>query len=149
MGKRIYTRAFASVRFCSQSLDPLDVTLALRLPPDHTHRRGEPRIGRDGRTGRVREYAPYRAGQWSMSSERWVDSPRLHMHLLWLLNQLEPKAAAIAELRRREVEVDFFCFSSGYTKLAPSIPRAVRDRAAKLGITIEIDHYPMERTEKA
>src|SRR5262245_42055319 len=132
MSKRIYTRAYASVRFYSPSLDPLDVTLALRLPATFVCRRGEPRLGRNGRTGKVREYAPYSAGMWSMSSEKWVNSPRLQVHLAWLLDQLEPKATAIGKLFAAGVEADFFCFSSGYTKLPPALPRAVRGRAERL-----------------
>jgi hypothetical protein len=46
MPKRVYDRAYASVRFWADKLDPLKVTLALRLPPDHTHPDGEPRLRR-------------------------------------------------------------------------------------------------------
>jgi len=67
--KRVYDRAHAAVRFFADSLDPLTVTLALRLPPDHVHRAGEPRLVRT-RKGTVKEYGPYPAGMWSMSSEQ-------------------------------------------------------------------------------
>jgi hypothetical protein len=138
--KRTYDRAYAAVRFCGDALDPLAVTLALHLPADHVHRDGEPRLKRT-RKGRVAEYAPYRGGMWSMSSEPWVNSPRLAVHLEWLLGQLEPKAEAIAALRRGGIDVDFFCFSSGSTPQPPSLPRSLRNRAAALGIEIVIDHY--------
>ena len=143
MPRRVYDRAYASVRFCGDSLDPLAVTLALRLPADHVHRDGEPRLART-RKGRVVEYAPYRGGMWSMSSQRWVNSPRLAVHLEWLLDQLEPKADAIASLRRGGVDVDFYCFSSGSTPQPPLLPRVIRDRAAALGIRIDIEHYSGE-----
>src|SRR5438067_1736607 len=123
MTKHVYDRAYASVRFWSETLDPLTVTLALRLPPDHTHRKGEPRLARRSRSGQVHEYAPYLAGMWSMSSEKWVTSPRLSVHLEWLLNELEPKAAAVHELLAGGVAADFFCFSSGSTPLPPSLPK--------------------------
>ncbi|MBC8106232.1 MAG: DUF4279 domain-containing protein [Anaerolineae bacterium] len=148
MGKRVYTDAHAAVRFFAPTLDPLDVTLALRLPADHTHRCGEPRLVRRGRTGEVHEYAPYPAGSWSMSSKQWVNSPRLHVHLAWLLDQLEPKADAVAKLIQDGANVDFFCYSSGYTRLHPAIPRAIRERARRLGIVIEIDHYPMREDDR-
>jgi hypothetical protein len=138
--KRVYDRAYASVRFFGNSLDPLTVTLALRLPADHVHRDGEPRLRRT-RKGRVVEYAPYRGGMWSMSSERWVSSPRLAVHVEWLLEQLEPKADTVATLRLGGAEADFYCFSSGSTPHPPSLPRVLRDRAAVLGIEIIIDHY--------
>lgn len=34
MPKRVFTEAFASVRFYGDTMDPLGVTRALRLPPD-------------------------------------------------------------------------------------------------------------------
>jgi hypothetical protein len=139
---RTYQRAHASVRFFGESLDPLDVTLALRLPPDHVHRRGEPRLGRSQK-GHVVEYSPYRDGMWSMSSDAWVQSPRLAVHLEWLLNQLEPKKVPIQDLIEGGAKVDFFCFSSGTTPKPPALPRSIRDRANALGIEILIDHYDL------
>jgi hypothetical protein len=134
------------VRFWGERLDPLTVTLALRLPADHTHRDGEPRLQRV-KSRQVQEYAPYHGGMWSMSSEKWVQSPRLAVHLDWLLRQLEPKADAVRSLLVDGIEADFFCFSSGSTATPPSLPRAIRDRAAALRIKIVIDHYgPTYRT---
>lgn len=140
--KRVYSRAYASVRFYADTLDPLTVTLALRLPPDQTHRDGEPRLHRV-KSGRIEEHSPYRGGMWSMSSEKWVQSPRLAIHLDWLLNQLEPKADAVHTLLAEGVQADFFCFSSGSTAAPPSLPRTIRNRAAALGIKIDIDHYTL------
>lgn len=128
------------MRFFGDSLDPLTVTLALRLPADHVHRDGEPRLVRT-RKGVVKEHAPYRGGMWFMSSERWVQSPRLAAHFEWLLDQLEPRKEEIAALLADGVTADFFCFSSGSTPAAPSLPRRLRERATALGIRLEIDHY--------
>ena len=128
------------MRFSGERLDPLTVTLALKLPADHIHRDGEPRLQRV-RSGQVKEYAPYHGGMWSMSSKKWVQSPRLSVHLDWLLRELESKADAVRSLLADGVEADFFCFSSGSTATPPSLPRAIRDRAAALGIKIVIDHY--------
>lgn len=108
---RVYTDAYASLRVWGPELDPLTVTLALRLPPDTSHRNGEPRIRREKRTGKVREYAPYDGGLWSMSSKAWVHSPRLAVHLDWLLAQVEPRADVLRALMTGGVEVDLFCFS--------------------------------------
>lgn len=140
MPKRIYTRAYASARFWADDLDPLMITQALLLPPDTQHRRGEPRLFRT-KTGKIEQRSPCRAGLWTMSSERWVDSPRLHIHLLWLLEQLEPRRTAIDEILANGVTADFFCYSCGLTPEPPSIPRTVRDRADALRFTIQIDHY--------
>ena len=140
MPKRIYSHAYASVRFIAPNLDPLIVTKALKLPPDHQHRVGEPRLTRS-RNGNVQEYSDYRGGLWAMSSERWVESPRLETHVDWLLSQLEPLADAIQNLIVNGTRVDFFCFSLGSSEDPPSLPRTIRERAESLGITIEIDHY--------
>lgn len=140
MTKRVYDRAFAALRICGDTLDPLSVTLALRLPPDHVHRNGEPRLVRT-RNGKITEHSHYRGGMWSMSSEAWVQSPRLAVHLEWLLNQVEAKSDALAALLADGVKSEFFCFSSGSTPIPPSVPRSVRARAVALGIQIEIDHY--------
>jgi len=145
--KRVYDRAYASVRFSADKLDPLTVTLALRLPPDHTHRDGETRLRRV-RSGQVKQYAPYRGGMWSMSSEKWVQSPRLAVHIEWLLRELEPKTDAVRSLLADGIEADFFCFSSGSTATPPSLPRAIRDRAAALGIEIVIDYYGPSEAEQ-
>jgi hypothetical protein len=132
--------AYASVRLASADLDPLQVTLRLRLPPDHTHRRGEPRLRRT-HGGQVREYSPYPHGMWSMSSQPWVHSPRLAVHVEWLLRELEPKAAEVRALIASGVEGDIFCYSRGHSLKPPSIPRRLRERAAALGLEIGIDHY--------
>jgi len=138
--KRIFTRAYASVRVAGESLDPFDVTLALKLPYDHIHRNGEPRLKRR-RDGRVCEYSPYSQGMWSMSSEHWVESPVLDTHLCWLLDQLEPRRIQIREFLDAGVKIDFFCYSAGNNPDPPSLPRETRNRAAALGIKIDIDHY--------
>ena len=147
MSKRVYDGAYASVRFTAETLDPLAATLALRLPPDHAHRLGEPRLRRV-RSGQVKEYARYRVGMWSMSSEAWVRSARLAAHIEWLLRELEPKADAIRSLLASGIEADFFCYSSGSTAKPPSLPRAIHDRAAALGIEIVIHHYEVSDTER-
>ena len=110
--KRTYTRAHASARFWADYLDPLTITQALLLPPDTQHRRGEPRLLRT-KSGKVEQRTPFRAGSWSMSSEHRVESPRLHIHLLWLLEQLEPHQTAIDEILANGVMADFFATRVG------------------------------------
>ena len=148
MPKRVYSRAYASVRFIGPTLDPLNITRALRLPPDHQHRNGEPRLTRS-RNGNVQEYAAYREGMWSMSSKAWVESPRLETHLDWLLSQLEPLAHAVHGLMAAGLDVDFFCYSLGSSEDPLSLPRSIKARAESLGITIEIDHYVEDDSDGA
>jgi len=139
-----YTRAYASVRFMGDSLDPLDVTQLVRLPHDHAHRDGEPTIRRRRTDLSVNEYAPYRGGMWTMSSERWIRSSDLDAHVCWLLEQLEPRAAQVKQLLSRGIVGDIFCFSSGAPVSAPTLPDQTVARAAALGLTIDIDYYGSE-----
>ena len=76
-----------------------------------------------------------------MSSESWVESPRLETHLDWLLSQLELRVDDIRDLLSSGINADFFCFLSGSSESPPSLPKAIHDRADALGIRIEIDHY--------
>lgn len=140
MSRKVYQRAFASARLSGERLDPLDVTRALVIPPDRQHRAGEPRLSRT-KSGGVRRYDDYNQGMWSISSRRFVDSPRLEVHLDWLLKQFEERRSEIAELTRGDVIADFFCFSEGATDQPPSLPRAIRERSEALGMEIIIDHY--------
>lgn len=146
MPKRVYTRAYASVRFTAPDLDPMFITKALRLPPDRQCRRGEPCFRRTEK-GRVNELPECKFGLWSMSSEKWVESPRLETHLRWLLAELEPRADEIRSLAIDELKIDFFCFSAGASPSPPSIPKSIIERAKHLGISVEIDHYDTTNDE--
>ncbi|PHS15423.1 MAG: hypothetical protein COA78_05020 [Blastopirellula sp.] len=140
MPKRVYSKAYASIRFNGPQLDPLIVTQALKLPPDHQHRNGEPRLVRT-RSGKIEENPAYRQGQWSMSSKDLVESPKLETHIRWLLSQLEPLALEIQGFISRDIKVDFFCYSVGSIEQPPSLSNEIKERARLLGIEIVIDHY--------
>jgi hypothetical protein len=140
------TSAHASVRFMGDSLDPLEVTKALRLPCDHSHRSGEPRVRRR-RDGSVHEYAPYREGMWSMSSEGHVSSQALDLHIHWILEQLEPRKAAVERLLDSGVIADIYCYSAGSTSRAPELPSETIARCAALSIAMGIDHYEVGEDE--
>jgi len=137
---RIYVKAHASLRLFAEDLDPSDVTRALELPPDHAHRKSDLRISRTKR-GKVQVYSPYTNGMWSMSSELWVSSPRLHMHIQWILDQIQPKADALARIVAPAVSASVVCYSLGKSASPPSIPQALRDRLDELDLPLEIDHY--------
>lgn len=75
-----------------------------------------------------------------MSSEDWVDSPKLQVHLEWLLSELEPKADSVARILNEGVEADFYCISRGATDQPPTISSEVFTRSTELGFRIEIAH---------
>lgn len=138
--QRIYTEAYASLRFVAKNLDPLDVTLILRLPPDETHRAGEPRLSRS-KAGEVIETELYQNGMWLMSSKEWVRSPCLSIHVEWILGQLEHKVDSLRAILAKGVYADIFCYSRGRADTPPLIPRQLRQCAEAFGLSIEIDHY--------
>ena len=140
MAKRVYSHAYASIRFMGPTLDPLDVTKSLLLPPDHQHRDGEPRLKRS-RNRNLQQYVIYRGGMWSMSSKEWVESPVLETHVGWLLGEIEPLKDKVRELLEDGIDVDIFCYSMGASEIPPSLSKLTRERAESIGITIEIDHY--------
>ena len=140
MTKRTYTSANVTLRFSSTDLDPLGVILSLRLPYDHLHRAGEPRLSRK-RDGTVVEHAAYHDNMWAICSEKYVDSPRLETHLNWTLDQIEPRAVDVANLMNAGWDVDLYCCSVGTSSDPPSISRGVRQRSDALQIPIGIDHY--------
>ncbi len=137
---RIYVEAYASVRFSGADLDPSKLTQILQLPPDVSHRLGDPNLTRSSK-GKVQLFASFPAGVWSMSSRKWVDSPKLHLHVEWLLGELEPKAQSISRILDEGLEGDFFCYSRGATDQPPAIPAELVSRSEALGFLIEIDHY--------
>ncbi|MCA0374256.1 MAG: DUF4279 domain-containing protein [Gemmatimonadetes bacterium] len=138
---RTYIRAHAALRLQGEALDPMVVTAALRLPPDHTHRAGEQRFHRTRGGTVVASGAPAPHGHWSMSSEAHVRSRQLAVHIAWVLGEIEPRGAALRDLIGQGASADIVCFSEGATTRPPAVPRALRERAAALGLAIHIDHY--------
>jgi hypothetical protein len=138
--------AHASVRFMSETLDPLLVTQLIRLPCTHSHRNGEPRIRRAW-SGKVHEYSAYLQGMWSMSSKDWVASDDLDTHIQWLLEQLEPRRAELTQLLVSGVEGDIFCYSLGPGEATPTLREDTVDRVKALALSIDIDHYDNADTD--
>ena len=76
-----------------------------------------------------------------MSSESWVSSSDLDAHVSWLLEQLEPRAEQVRLLLANGVVGDVFCYSSGASAHPPALPGRTIERAAALGLIVDIDYY--------
>lgn len=139
MPRPSYREARASLRFMGETLDPLMVDRALRLPHDHVHRMGSPRLSRS-KSGKVIDLGDHTEGIWTMTSKGWVDSRKLEVHVQWILDQIEPRAEAIAELLISGVSGDIFCYSIGTTASPPTLTKATRSRVEALGLRLEIDY---------
>ena len=51
------------------------------------------------------------------------------------------QARAFTALLEQGFSADLFCYSVGRTQRPPPIPRLLRERASRLGLIIDIDHY--------
>lgn len=130
--------AHASFRVKGEELDPLVVTEALRIPPDHSHRRGEPRLSFSKSHRIVDRGTNYASGLWSFSSKGRVSSKRVATHVRWLLELLQPRAEAVRQLADT-YRVNIFCFAMAPEP--PSVPGELRERASGLGLVIDVDYY--------
>jgi hypothetical protein len=63
------------------------------------------------------------------------------VHIQWILDQIQPKADALARIVARAISASIFCYSLGKSASPPSIPQALRDRLDELDLPLEIDHY--------
>ncbi|MGM0559397.1 MAG: DUF4279 domain-containing protein [Myxococcota bacterium] len=86
-------------------------------------------------------FPPWQHGFWSMSSEHWVDSARVETHIIWILEQLEPKSDGVKRLAAGVDQTRIFCYSLGSTDQPPTYPDELDERARALGLHIDIDHY--------
>lgn len=125
---------YARLRISGELLDPLAVTQALRLPPDHTRRRGEPRLHRR-RDGSLQERPPYPRGMWSMSSAGWVAGADLDVHLRWLLEQLEPRGGELQRLQEAGAWAELLCYVEPGAE-EQALPAQTLGRCATLAVPV-------------
>ena len=60
-------------------------------------------------------------------------------HVLWLIEELEPRHLAVRQMQDAGVKADIFCYS--YDKTLPDLSPDTLRRVAALGLEIEMDHY--------
>lgn len=86
-------RTCAQLVIYPEELDARQVTARLQLEPTSSRSVGEVRSIGMGRTALVRNTV------WCLSSENHVNSRDLRRHLDWLLDTIEPRAAALRQLQ--------------------------------------------------
>lgn len=126
----------AGLRIYPGEIDPDAVTERLALAPTRWQRRGEA-SSRDGYPPRV---APLNG--WFLSSKGEVDSRDSRRHIDWLLDRIEPRAAAIHALQALGCRMDISCFwtsQSGHG--GPTIPPDQMRRLADLNLMLWFDFY--------
>ena len=135
-------KAYASLRFIGDALEPAEITLVLGTPPTIAYRKGEAyRRSRDGS-----KEARGRSGLWLLSTKEHVEGADLDRHLSYLLGVLFPAGGEekIERLRTlmktRGITADVACFWYGKAGAQPPIiPKQVRDAFARLPARIETD----------
>ena len=94
------------------------------------------------RTQSTGEGAPSRPGGWFLTTKDAVNSRDIRRHLDWLLDRLEPRATALADLRGRGATIDIFCYwlsASGHG--GPIISPSQAQRLAALDLECGFDVY--------
>jgi hypothetical protein len=116
----------AVLRINPGDISPREITEALGIEPTEINERGKVRVSLT--TGRTREV---RRNAWFLSSEGHLDSKDLRRHLDWLVDRIEPAAAALTRLRKeRGVRADIWCVwwsaaGSGGPTLSPKQMRRI------------------------
>src|ERR1700676_3755623 len=121
------TRAYASLRFIGDRLQPERISAILGAEPTTAYRRGE--VFKKSRGHEVRG----RTGLWLLSTRGHIDSTDLEVHLAYLLGVLFPggdktvakSLRALMAEERLEADVGcFWCCEQGAKP--PEIPEAIR-----------------------
>jgi hypothetical protein len=135
-------KAYVSLRFMGDGLDPGEITAILGIPPTIAYRKGEVyRRSRDGT-----KEARGRTGLWLLSTREHVEGADLGRHLSYLLGVLFPPGGdkRLDRLRAlmlaKGLAADIGCFWYGRRGAQPPIiPEQVREAFALLPARIETD----------
>ena len=145
--ERRWMRVEVSFRIFGEDLDPNAVTEVLGMTPDSAIKRGEEHDLKAG--SKVIHSRPARQGGWIIKSKL---PPDVHVeeHLRVMLALLEPKAAAIQDLRGAGNSADFFCglFLQDYNDGVELPPEMLADIAA-LGATLGLDIYDASHPQES
>jgi hypothetical protein len=141
--KAARTKAFATLRFSGDQLDPDQISAILRVPPTKAWRKGE-RYFAGSHTGHLIG----RTGTWFLATDDFVTSPDLEWHLDFLANLLSrgpPDAGgALVQLQdammRNNIKADVSCFWHGAAgEQPPAISAEMIDKLRALPAEIETD----------
>jgi hypothetical protein len=141
-------KAFVTLRFAGDELDPRDISAILPVEPTRAHRKGEVFFA-----GPNADKLRGRTGIWFIATDKLVDSDDLADHLRFIEKLLYPKPAddgRVSKLRetleRAHSHAHFTCFWHGDPgETAPQIPAQFKSAVAPLAADIEIDFAVLDR----
>lgn len=127
----------ASFGLYHEELDPEEITTRLQVQPSRCHRKGDQRLGKDGRV-----YSPFSKGAWRLSSKGKIDSLDANQHILWILDELSHCHFVLRQLRRDGYEMSLKCawFASS-DNTCPSLNVETIRRLAQFKLDFWFDVY--------
>lgn len=139
--------AYASFELTGDKLVPSFWTRFFRRSPTHKHvKGGVPCIRQDYRSlsPAVPRLAPYRTGEWSLTSRARIDSDDLDAHLGYLIERLRfPRIHLQHFMAEDGLTARVVCFwDNARGDRMPVIDPALRKVFADSGVPIAIDEYP-------
>ena len=138
-------KAFVTLRFAGDDLDPRDILAILPIKPTRAHRKGEAFFAGPN-AGNLRG----RTGIWFLATDKLVTSDDLGDHLRFVQKLLYPEPGddrRISRLRkvleRAHSRAHVTCFWRGDPgETAPKIPAQFKSAIAPLAADIETDFAP-------
>ncbi len=138
-------RVHASFRIFHDDLDPVELTELFCVEPTRTHRKGDQRVGKNGRL-----YSPFKQGSWILDSEKHVNSADVNEHIHWLLNELSSCTGAIHKLQSSGFLVDVVCgwFASSDNTCPTLQPDTIRRLSRfRIGCWFDVYLFPPDDDE--
>jgi len=140
-------KAFVTLRFAGDDLDPREISGVLPVEPTRAHRKGEAFVAGE-RAGKLRG----RTGIWFLATDKLVPSDDLGDHLAFLNDLLYPEPSdnrRVVELcdilRRAHSRAHITCFWRGDRgETAPQIPGGFKSAIEPLAADIETDFVPAD-----
>ena len=135
-------KAFVTLRFAGDDLDPQEISAILPVAPTRAHRKGEEFVAGQ-HAGKLRG----RTGIWFLATDRLVSGDDLGDHLAFVQKLLYPQPSdnsLVMRLRdvlgRARSEAHITCFWRGDRKeTAPQIPDRFKSAVEPLAADIETD----------
>jgi len=127
----------ASLGIYGEPLEFDRITESLGLAPTRSGRKGEVRVSPRTKLARP----PRRCSFWLFTSPLSDHEP-LQTHLLWIIDQLEPKRVALGQLAK-EYEVRFICgYSSESGQGGCTFDSELLVRLSSFGVALVLDLFP-------
>lgn len=127
----------ASFRIMGKDLDPSEITNLLHMPPDQSHRCGDPHISKSGR-----RYADYTEGLWALDSSV-NETHSIDEHLEAFVTKLWKHRDLLQEFRNRGYKIDIFVGIFGIDdNLGFVLKNTLLRRVMQLGVDLDLDLYP-------